>query len=71
MAHLHLPAEHDDRDLAMAGALAGALRSEDLYVAWSATSGTARPIIPAEIREACETTKRRRRLGDLFRRRTD
>jgi hypothetical protein len=67
MAHLHLPVEHDDQDLAMAGALAGALRSEDLYVTWSRSTGAARPVIPAEIREACETRKRRRRLRDLFR----
>ena len=71
MAHLHLPVEHDDQDLAMAGALASALHSEDLYVAWSRSTGTARPVIPAEIRAACENRKRRRRLGDLFRRHTD
>ena len=48
MPHLHLPAEHDDHDLQLAGALAVALRSDDLYVTWSCTAGhPARPVVPA------------------------
>jgi hypothetical protein len=47
MAHLHLPVQHTDDDLAMAGALAQVLRSEELYVAWSTDGGAAVPLIPA------------------------
>jgi hypothetical protein len=49
MAHLHLPAQHTDDDLALAGALAQVLRSEELYVAWSFDGGAAEPCIPARL----------------------
>jgi hypothetical protein len=49
MAHLHLPAHHSDDDLAIAGALAQVLRSEELYVAWSSESGAGEPVIPAKL----------------------
>ena len=49
MAHLHLPAQHSDDDLAIAGALAQILRSEELYVAWSSSSGAGEPVIPARL----------------------
>jgi hypothetical protein len=49
MAHLHLPAQHTDDDLAIAGALAQVLRSEELYVAWSLDGGPAEPVIPAQL----------------------
>ncbi len=49
MAHLHLPAQHSDDDLALAGALAQVLRSEELYVAWSTETGAAEPVIPARL----------------------
>jgi hypothetical protein len=65
MAHLHLPAEHDDDDLQLAGALAAALRSKDLYVTWSRASGSAPPVIPA-VQKPC-APRRRRRLRGLFR----
>jgi hypothetical protein len=62
MPHLHLPAEHDADDFAIAGALAATLRSEALYVTWSGATGhAARPVIPAAIEQACEP--RRRSLG--------
>lgn len=61
MAHLHLPAEHDDRDLAMAGALARALRSRVLYVTWSRAAGRGRPVVPAEVRDEPRRRGRRRR----------
>jgi hypothetical protein len=47
MAHLHLPAQHSDDDLALAGALAQVLRSDELYVAWSTECGASEPVIPA------------------------
>jgi hypothetical protein len=48
MAHLHLPAQHSDDDLAIAGALAQILHSEELYVAWS-SAGAGEPVIPARL----------------------
>jgi hypothetical protein len=64
MPHLHLPAQHTDDDLAIAGALATMLRSEELYVAWSTESGPAAPVIPAALHDpeprACEQRPRRR-----------
>jgi hypothetical protein len=44
---LHLPVAHTEDDLALAGALAHVLRSEELYVAWSTDGGAARPIVEA------------------------
>jgi hypothetical protein len=65
MAHLHLPAEHSDQDLEIAGAIARALHSEDLYITWTSEVGSGRPIIPASIRDDCEP-RRRRGLGALL-----
>ena len=62
MAHLHLPAEHDESDREMARALAAILSSDDLYVTWTSASGRARPVIPT----ACETRRRRRGLKRLL-----
>ena len=64
MPHLHLPAQHSDEDLALAGCLAEMLSSEDLYVAWSLESGPAKPAVEAAIREprpAAEPLPARRR----------
>jgi hypothetical protein len=47
MTALHLPVAHTEDDLALAGALAHLLRSEELYVAWSTDGGTARPVLEA------------------------
>jgi hypothetical protein len=66
MAHLHLPADHDESDLAMAGALAGVLGSADLYVTWSSAQGAARPVIPATVPDGCGPRRRRRRLSSLL-----
>ena len=52
MAHLHLPAQHSDDDLAIAGALAQVLRSDELYVAWSTEAGAGEPIVPALLHTA-------------------
>jgi hypothetical protein len=70
MAHLHLPAKHSDDDLAIAGALAHLLRSEELYVAWSSETGHAEaPVIPARIADPSQRRARRPGLLSwLFRR---
>jgi hypothetical protein len=47
MTALHLPVAHTEDDLALAGALAHLLRSEELYVAWSTDGGPARPVLDA------------------------
>lgn len=71
MAHLHLPVQHTDDDLAIAGALAQVLRSEELYVAWSSEGGAAVPVIPAQVHApqplAADTRAPKRRPGFLAR----
>lgn len=47
MTALHLPVAHTEDDLAIAGALAQLLRSQELYVAWSTDGGAARPVVNA------------------------
>ena len=47
MTALHLPHAHTEDDLALAGALAHLLRSDELYVAWSTDGGAARPCVDA------------------------
>ena len=66
MPHVHLPAQHTDDDLALAGALASMLRSQELYVAWSCESGPAAPVIPAALHEAHEERPRPRRRPGLL-----
>ena len=39
MSHLYLPAEHTDTDLALASAVAEAIESNELFVAWTMDSG--------------------------------
>jgi hypothetical protein len=69
MPHLHLPAEHTDEDLALAGALASMLRSEELYVAWSTDAGQSAPVIPAALHEPAlppALSPRRSRRRSIF-----
>ena len=40
MSHLYLPAEHTDTDLALASAVAEAIDSNELFVAWTCDSGS-------------------------------
>jgi hypothetical protein len=40
MSHLYLPAQHTDTDLALASAVAEAIDSNELYVAWTCDGGT-------------------------------
>ena len=62
MPQLHLPVQHTDEDLALAGALASVLRSKDLYVAWSLEAGQAEPIIPAALKDTEPTPRVRRSI---------
>ena len=66
MPHVHLPAKHTDADLALAGALATMLRSEELYVAWSVEDGRAEPVIPAAIHDTAVEPRRRGFFRRLF-----
>ncbi len=52
MTCLHLPVAHTEDDIALAGALAQLLRSEELYVAWSTDGGAAKPVIDAHLQFA-------------------
>ena len=47
MTALHLPVAHTEDDLALAGALAQVLHSQELFVAWSTDGGAARPVVDA------------------------
>jgi hypothetical protein len=67
MPHVHLPAQHTDDDLALAGALATMLRSKELYVAWSSDGGPAAPVIPAALQDVREEPRPQRRRGLLAR----
>jgi hypothetical protein len=85
MSHLYLPAEHTDTDLALASAVAEAVESNELFVAWTCDGGTtAAPEVKAVIRRLPEPELRNplaealseigaafRALGRLFRRRAD
>ena len=52
MAHLHLPEDHTDTDLILAGQIAASVRSRDLYIAWTHAGGPgARPEVAAQLRE--------------------
>ncbi len=52
MAHLHLPEDHTDTDLILAGQIAASIRSRDLYIAWTHSGGPgARPEVAAKLRE--------------------
>jgi hypothetical protein len=50
MSHLYLPTEHTDTDLALASAVAEAIDSNELFVAWTLDSGcTAAPEVRARV----------------------
>ncbi len=49
MTALHLPVAHTEDDIALAGALAQMLCSEELYVAWSTDGGAAKPVVDANL----------------------
>ena len=52
MAHLHLPVEHTEADLVVAGQIAELIDSAELYVAWTPVHGRAVPELVAELRDA-------------------
>jgi hypothetical protein len=66
MPHVHLPAQHTDDDLALAGALATMLRSKELYVAWSVETGQAAPVIPAALQDVRDDEPRSKRRPGLL-----
>ncbi len=41
MPHLYMPADHSDADVALAGRVAEAVDSAELFVAWTRTAGAA------------------------------
>jgi hypothetical protein len=47
MSHLYLPTEHSDIDRALASAVAEAVESAELFVAWTLDGGSARAPEPA------------------------
>ena len=55
MAHLYLPLEHTDADLVLAGQIAEAIDSAELYVTWTPEHGCAVPEVVAELRVASPT----------------
>ena len=59
MSHLYLPAEHNDTDLALASAVAEAIDSNELFVAWTFESGIAAPpVVKAFVRQRPEPALR-------------
>ena len=56
MAHLHLPEDHTDTDLILAGQVAASMRSRELYIAWTHRGGPgAQPAVAARLREPAGT----------------
>jgi hypothetical protein len=59
MSHLYLPAEHTDTDLALASAIAEAIDSNELFVAYTLDSGcVAAPEVRARILRPEQQTHR-------------
>jgi len=52
MAQLFLPAAHTEADLVLAGLIAEAVDSAELYVTWTPEEGSAAPAVAAELRLA-------------------
>ena len=74
MSHLYLPAEHTDIDLALASAVAEAIDSNELFVAWTCDSGTvsapevkARIVRPAEPAPRSPLAEALSEIGAAFR----
>ena len=74
MSHLYLPAEHTDTDLALASAVADAIESNELFVAWTYDGGAAAaPEVKALLRRLPEPELRNpfaealREIGVAFR----
>jgi hypothetical protein len=74
MSHLYLPAEHTDIDLALASAVAEAIDSNELFVAWTCDNGSvsapevkARIVRPAEPPERNPFAEALSEIGAVFR----
>ena len=66
MSHLYLPSEHTDTDLALASAIAEAIDSNELFVAWTMDSGcVSAPEVRARIMRS-EPTNQRSPLVEAF-----
>ena len=66
MSHLYLPTEHTDTDLALASAVAEAIDSNELFVAWTMESGcVAAPEVKARVLRTAERPQRSA-LGEAF-----
>jgi hypothetical protein len=65
MSHLYLPTEHTDTDLALASAVAEAIDSNELFVAWTMGSGC---VAAPEVKARILRTERPQRsaLGEAF-----
>ena len=65
MSHLYLPTEHTDTDLALASAVAEAIDSNELFVAWTMESGC---VSAPEVRARILHTERPQRsaMGEAF-----
>jgi hypothetical protein len=65
MSHLYLPTEHTDTDLALASAVAEAIDSNELFVAWTMDSGcVGAPEVKARITRPAEP--RRSPVAEAF-----
>jgi hypothetical protein len=66
MSHLYLPTEHTDTDLALATAVAEAIDSNELFVAWTMESGcVSAPEVKARVLHT-ERRPQRSALGEAF-----
>lgn len=55
MPQLHLPHEHTDADLVLAGQIASSVGSGELFIAWTVGGGPgAHPTVSATLREAAQ-----------------
>ena len=59
MSRLYLPTDHSDIDRALASAVAEAVESAELFVAWTLDGGAARAPEPADGPAATQTTPSR------------
>jgi|SRR5215204_4537003 len=52
MPHLHLPADHSDKDVVLAANVAAGVNSAELYVTWTRDAGpNAAPVVEAQVQE--------------------
>ena len=67
MSHLYLPAEHNDTDLALASAVAEAIDSTELFVAWTHETGVAAPpVVKAFLRQRPEPVSMRNPFAEAL-----